>query len=126
MNYFYYFCQIRLVEVYYNLTFKERNYRSKQQILQVFMMNREATNNVTGTADQPNKSRLYPVKRALFEENMSYAQLAQACKCTKQNISMRFISDDCKLSDMEKMAEALGYEFTWKLTKKKTKRTKNH
>ncbi len=89
-------------------------------------MNREATNNVTGTADQPNKSRLYPVKRALFEENMSYAQLAQACKCTKQNISMRFISDDCKLSDMEKMAEALGYEFTWKLTKKKTKRTKNH
>jgi len=39
-------------------------------------------------------------------------------------MSLRFINDDCKLSDMEKMAEALGYEFAWTLTKKKTKRLK--
>lgn len=68
------------------------------------------------------KKRLQPVKRVLFEENVSYAQLAQACKCSKQNMSLRFINDDCKLSDMEKMAEALGYEFTWTFTKKKKSR----
>lgn len=38
---------------------------------------------------------------------------------------MRFLNDDRKLSDMEKMAaEALVYEFTWKLTKKKIRRAK--
>ena len=106
------------------MTDKVKHYRHKQQILQVFTMNTEATPNITGTSDVPSKSRLYEVKRALFEENMSYAQLAQFCNCTKQNMSMRFINDDCKLSDMEKMAEALGYEFTWKLTKKKTRKSK--
>ena len=83
-------------------------------------------NSSENIAEETSKKRLQPVRRVLFEENVSYAQLAQACKCSKQNMSLRFINDDCKLSDMEKMAEALAYEFTWKLTKKKTKRTKNH
>lgn len=87
-------------------------------------MNSEPNNNVTLTTEDSSKKRLHPVRRVLFEENVSYAQLAQACKCCKQNISLRFINDDCKLSDMEKMAEALGYEFSWKLTKKKSRKTK--
>ena len=87
-------------------------------------MNSEPNNNVTLTTEDSSKKRLHPVRRVLFEENVSYAQLAQACKCSKQNMSLRFINDDCKLSDMEKMAEALGYEFSWKLTKKKSRNTK--
>lgn len=106
------------------MTNKERNSQHKQQILPVFTMDTEAINNAAGTTDQPGKRRLHELKRALFEEDMSYAQLAQLCNCTKQNMSMRFLNDDCKLSDMEKMAEALGYEFTWKLTKKKSRRAK--
>ena len=85
-------------------------------------MNTENTNNSANASVQPSKRRLYAVKLALFEENVSYAELAQHCKCTKQNMSMRFINDDCKLSDMEKMAEALGYEFSWTFTKKKSKK----
>ena len=87
-------------------------------------MNSEPNNNVTLTTEDSSKKRLHPVRRVLFEENVSYAQLAQACKWSKQNMSLRFINDDCKLSDMEKMAEALGYEFSWKLTKKKSRKTK--
>ena len=84
-------------------------------------MNTEINNSVN-IAEETSKKRLQPVRRILFEENVSYAQLAQACKCSKQNMSLRFINDDCKLSDMEKMAEALGYEFTWTFTKKKKAR----
>lgn len=82
-------------------------------------MNTETNNSVAVTPDETGKRRLHPVKRALFEENVSFAQLAQACKCSKQNMSLRFINDDCKLSDMEKMAEAIGYDFSWTFTKKK-------
>lgn len=84
-------------------------------------MNTEINSSVN-IAEMTSKKRLQPVRRVLFEENVSYAQLAQACKCSKQNMSLRFINDDCKLSDMEKMAEALGYEFTWTFTKKKKSR----
>lgn len=84
-------------------------------------MNTEINSSVN-IAEMTSKKRLQPVRRVLFEENVSYAQLAQACKCSKQNMSLRFINDDCKLSDMEKMAEALGYEFTWNFTKKKKSR----
>lgn len=86
-------------------------------------MNTEINSSVN-IAEDTSKKRLQPVRRILFEENVSYAQLAQACKCSKQNMSLRFINDDCKLSDMEKMAEALGYEFSWKLIKKRDKRHK--
>lgn len=86
-------------------------------------MNKEINSSVN-IAEETSKKRLQPVRRILFEENISYAQLAQACKCSKQNMSLRFINDDCKLSDMEKMAEALGYEFSWKLIKKRDKRHK--
>lgn len=81
-------------------------------------MNTEINSSVN-IAEETSKKRLQPVRYVLFEEDISYAQLAQACKCSKQNMSLRFINDDCKLSDMEKMAEALGYEFTWTFTKKK-------
>ena len=86
-------------------------------------MNTEINSSVN-IAEMTSKKRLQQVRRVLFEENVSYAQLAQACKCSKQNMSLRVINDDCKLSDMEKMAEALGYEFSWKLTKKKYRKTK--
>lgn len=84
-------------------------------------MNTEINSSVN-IAEDTSKKRLQPVRRVLFEENISYAQLAQACKCSKQNMSLRFINDDCKLSDMEKMAEAIGYDFSWTFTKKKKAR----
>ena len=84
-------------------------------------MNTEINSSVN-IAEETSKKRLQPVRRVLFEENISYAQLAQACKCSKQNMSLRFINDDCKLSDMEKMAEAIGYDFSWTFTKKKKAR----
>ena len=64
------------------------------------------------------KKRLRKLRLFLRNNEISMAELAKRCNLSRQCISLRFSLDDCKLSDMEQMAEALGYEFTWSLKRK--------
>ncbi len=63
-------------------------------------------------------NRLSQLRHALSDEGVSLTELAKRCNLSRQSISLRFSIDDCKMSDMEQMAEALGYEFTWSLKRK--------
>ena len=63
-------------------------------------------------------SRLRPVFNYLMDENVSLSELGRRIGLSRQSMSTRFAVDDCKVSDMEKMAEALGYEFIWTFSKK--------
>ena len=62
--------------------------------------------------------RLRPVFDYLMDENVSLSELGRRVGISRQSMSTRFAVDDCKMSDMEKMAEALGYEFVWSFKKK--------
>lgn len=62
--------------------------------------------------------RLRPVFDFLMDENVSLSELGRRVGISRQSMSTRFAVDDCKMSDMEKMAEALGYEFQWTFKKK--------
>ena len=62
--------------------------------------------------------RLRPFFDILVDNNMSIAELARRCGMAKQSMSTRFAVDDCRCSDMEEMAEALGYKFVWYLEPK--------
>ena len=61
--------------------------------------------------------RLRPVFDYLMDENVSLSELGRRVGISRQSMSTRFAVDDCKVSDMEKMAEALGYEFQWTFKK---------
>lgn len=67
---------------------------------------------------QKRGERLKPLLVTLIEENITVQQLADKCEISRQGMNSRLAKDDCKLSDMEQMAEKLGYSFTWTLTKK--------
>lgn len=54
--------------------------------------------------------RLRPIFDILVDENMSISELARRCGMAKQSMSTRFAVDDCRISEFEKMADALGYE----------------
>ena len=62
--------------------------------------------------------RLRPIFDILVDENMSISELARRCGMAKQSMSTRFTVDDCRISEFEKMAEALGYDCKIVLTKK--------
>lgn len=63
-------------------------------------------------------SRLHPVRVLLMEENVPLIELAKLCNTTRQAFYNRFTNDDMKLSEMEHIAEVLGYEFTFEFKKK--------
>ena len=56
--------------------------------------------------------RLRPVFDILISE------LARRCGMAKQSMSARFCVDDCRLSEFEKMVDALGYELKMEIKKK--------
>ena len=65
--------------------------------------------------------RLRPIFDYLMDENVSLSELGRRVGISRQSMSTRFAVDDCKMSDMEKMADALGYEFQWTFKKKAPK-----
>lgn len=67
---------------------------------------------------QKRGERLKPLLVKLIEENITVQQLADKCEISRQGMNSRLAKDDCKLSDMELMADKLGYKFTWRLEKK--------
>lgn len=62
--------------------------------------------------------RLRPIFDILVDRNMSISELARRCGMAKQSMSTRFAVDDCRLSDFEKMANALGFDVKITLTPK--------
>ena len=65
-----------------------------------------------------NGERLRPFILAMLDNQISLTELARRECITRSSMSTRFSVDDCTLSTAEKMADALGYDFTWQLTKK--------
>lgn len=64
-------------------------------------------------------TRLRPIFDILVDENLSISELARRCGMAKQSMSTRFAVDDCRISDLEKMADALGFDARIVLEKKK-------
>jgi len=62
--------------------------------------------------------RLTPVLKYLIDESISLSELARRCGLTRQAMSLRIAKDDCRLSDLEQMAEAAGYTLEWSWKKK--------
>lgn len=62
--------------------------------------------------------RLKSLLMLMYSDGITIAELARRCNLTRQAVNARFTSDDCKLSDLEKMVEALGYECTLTIMKK--------
>lgn len=67
---------------------------------------------------QKRGDRLKPLLVKLIDENITIQQLADRCEISRQGMNSRMAKDDCKLSDMEQMADKLGYKFIWTLEKK--------
>lgn len=63
-------------------------------------------------------TRLRSILILMMDDNVSISELGRRVGITRQSMSARFALDDCKVSDMEKMAEALGCEFVWSFKKK--------
>ena len=60
-------------------------------------------------------ARLRPVFDYLMDENVSLSELGRRVGISRQSMSTRFAVDDCRVSDPEQMAEAVGCKLVWKL-----------
>ena len=61
--------------------------------------------------------RLSGIRKYLAELGITGAQLGAMCKVDRHIMRRWFQSDDCKMSEMEKMANAAGYRFEWRWVK---------
>ena len=57
--------------------------------------------------------RLSGIRKYLAELGITGAQLGAMCNVDRHIMRRWFQSDDCKISEMEKMAKAAGYRFEW-------------
>ncbi len=64
---------------------------------------------------------LQPLLDILLRENISISELAQRLGMSRSGLSYRFLTGNCSMKDMDHIGEAIGYEFTWKMKKKKAK-----
>ena len=51
--------------------------------------------------------RLRPVVDQMLAQDVSYSELSRQVGIKRQTMETRFKNDDCKMSDLEKMANAL-------------------
>lgn len=56
---------------------------------------------------------LKPIMQYLFEKNVSVPDLAKRCGLTPGGMAFRIREGVCMMSQMEEMAEAMGYRFVW-------------
>ena len=61
--------------------------------------------------------RLRPVVDMMLARNVSYSELSRRVGIKKQTMDTRFKKDDCKMSALEKMAEALNCDLVWTFEK---------
>ncbi len=64
---------------------------------------------------------LQPLLDILLKENISISELAQRLGMSRSGLSYRFLTGNCSMKDMDQIGEAIGYDFTWKMKKKKVK-----
>ena len=62
--------------------------------------------------------RLRPVIIAMMDENVSISDLADRLGLSRQSVNRWFQVDDIRVTSLEEMVDALGYELEWKLVKK--------
>lgn len=62
--------------------------------------------------------RLRPVVDKMLELDVSYSELSRRLGIRRQSMENRFKNDDCKMSDLEDMAKALGCNIVWTWRKK--------
>ena len=65
--------------------------------------------------------RLRPILDCLLDESVSIAELGSRIGLSRQSLNRWFIIDDAKLTQLESVAEALGYELEWRFVKKEEK-----
>ncbi len=83
---------------------------------------KKANSKVVDTTQAAKKRgpRLAKLRHALNDEGITLTELGKRCNLTRNGVSLRFYNDDCKLSELEKMVEAIGYELNLVITPKKT------
>lgn len=66
--------------------------------------------------------RMSPIVRIAEKQGMDIQELCRRSNLSRSGIYLKFANDDCKLSDLEKLADALGYNvrFSFKRKYKKT------
>ncbi len=57
------------------------------------------------------------LRKKLLEQNMSISQLASLLNMSRSNLSKKLEKNNPKVSDLEKLFNALGFEVELKLTK---------
>ena len=62
--------------------------------------------------------RLRPLVDKMVELDVSYSELSRRLGIRRQSMENRFKNDDCKITDLEDMAKALGCNLVWTLKKK--------
>lgn len=68
--------------------------------------------------------RMSPIIEIARKEGMSILDLCKKTNLSKPGIYLKLANDDCRLSDFEKLAKALGYEVRITLKRKYTKKAK--
>lgn len=58
------------------------------------------------------------IKKALAEKEMDVKDLAKLLNCTPENLYLKFKRNNWKESDINTIANVLGYEYIQKLEKK--------
>ena len=59
-------------------------------------------------------------KLDMLTQNVSATELARRVGISRQSMTARLKTDDCKMSDLQEMAQALGCELVWDWVKKES------
>ena len=60
------------------------------------------------------------IKRIMFEENVTLVELSGRLGTTFQNLGAKFKRNNFKISDLEKISDALGYDLKIEFIKKES------
>ena len=64
-------------------------------------------------------TRLAKLSQAIYMAGITQEVIADQLNLSRQNLGRWFKLDDIKLSNLEKIAEIIGYELHWELVPKK-------
>lgn len=59
------------------------------------------------------------IKKVLVDEDMQTTDLAKLLDCTPENLYLKLKRDNWKESDVQKIADVLGYEYIQELRKRR-------
>ena len=68
-------------------------------------------------------TRMLPILQVAIKEGVDILELCKRCNLSRSGLYLKFSNDDCKLSDFEKLANALGYEAKITLKRKYSRKS---